>query len=248
MLILDEQKRALHLLEFGFNGVLTYQDIKILAKYFRYIGLKPKKIKENIVDFYKKFDTTYNDVLFGDKIDTAIKKSEKEIFRIPTPVIITKKEMENIASVKNFRYEKVLFVMLVLSRYYRIIYNKSYDDYYLNENFPTILSLAKVYTGKRDKDEIRKKLQDLKMIEFVELRGKITGFTKDNFKLFYFDENSDQGVIVDNIENIVDFYPSRCRICGNFFEKKIHNQEMCNNCAHEKIKSFDRNRKSKDKS
>jgi hypothetical protein len=240
MLILDEQKRALHLLEFGFTGILGYQDICILARYFRYLEYTPKKIKNSIVDFYKKFDPTYNEVIFGNRIDRAIKKSKKYPLKICQDVYITKNELEKIKEIKNFRYEKILFVMLVLSRYDRLSKNEDYKEYRLYLDFSNVLKLSKVYANKIEKESIRKELQDFGMIEYKKPKDE-SDFYSDVFILHYFDDNSDKEVWVTDINNILSFYPFYCNVCGNKIDRKSNHQEMCSDCWNEKRKISQKN-------
>lgn len=53
-------------------------------------------------------------------IDYAVNVSNKYLLKLPNPIPITKKEWEVIKSVKNEKYQRMLFVMLVDSKYYRM--------------------------------------------------------------------------------------------------------------------------------
>lgn len=242
MLILNEQKHALHLLEYGFSGLLNFQDIKILAKHFRNMGLPPRKIRENIVEFYIKFDPGYNEVILGDKIDRAIKNSKDEIFKIPFDIYITKKEIENISRANNYKYEKVLFVALVICRYNRLLYGKEDIKYSLGIKFSVLLKLAKVYVNKQDKNALKNSLSESGFVLFEEPLPRQNIISNDFMRLNYFDEHSEKEIWVTDFDNIVNFYPFYCKVCGKQTEKKIHNQEMCDSCAKEKNRNSAKNR------
>lgn len=53
-------------------------------------------------------------------IDHAVNVSNKYLLKLPSPIPITKKEWETIKSVKNEKYQRMLFVMLVDAKYYRM--------------------------------------------------------------------------------------------------------------------------------
>lgn len=53
-------------------------------------------------------------------IDHAVNVSNKYLLKLPNPIPITKNEWEAIKSVKNEKYQRMLFVMLVDAKYYRM--------------------------------------------------------------------------------------------------------------------------------
>ena len=130
--VFNEKIYAENLLKDGFTDYLIWKDLLILSKYFRYNGQKRAEIKKSIIEFYKKF-SIYNETIAGAKIDNAVKKSEKYILRISPDISITKSEVEKIRSLKNYKLEKICFVMLVISRSNKIAFSSQSSRYYLNK-------------------------------------------------------------------------------------------------------------------
>jgi hypothetical protein len=233
--IFNEYEYAEKLLINGFKNNIDWRDLLILAKYYRYKGLKKSQIKKNIVTFYKKYCSNYNEVIMGGKIDNAIKKSEKQSLKILPDVFITEKEIEKIRSAKYYKYEKILFVMLVLSRANKIAYKSSSTRYYINQKFSDILKLAKVYVNKTESDKIKHELHKLGMITAPEM-NRMSEYNKGEIQeLLYAYEKSSPSITVTNLEDIVSFYPQVCIVCGNVVEqKKRRKSELCNACYQEK--------------
>jgi hypothetical protein len=171
----------------------------------------------------------------GGKIDNAIKKSEKQPLKILPDVFITEKEIEKIHSIKYYKYEKILFVMLVLSRANKIAYKSSSSRYYTNQKFSDILKLAKVYVNKAESNKIKHELHKLGMITTPEM-NRMSEYNKGEIQeLLYADEKSSPAVVVTNLEDIISFYPQICILCGNIVEQKIRRKsELCNNCYQSK--------------
>lgn len=233
-IIFDEHKYALKLLDNGFSKFMKYNDLFILAKYYRFMGFKTTQVRRYLQDFCEKFYPDYNDVIFGNKLDFATKKSEKFELRIPSEVFITLSEMEKIRSVKNYRLEKILFVMLMISRNNKIFRGNISEFYFVNENMSTIFALAKVYSTKKERNEIKHELYKLGFIEAIPANAKFDSNGKDNFRLFYADDKSEVDFTITDLDNMVLFYKPVCEVCGKEIEKKNNRHKMCSDCWKEK--------------
>ena len=234
MIIFDEFKHAEFLLENGFKDFIKWVDLLALARYYRYNGYNNPEIKEAIVSFYKQFNPEYNEILMGEKVDNAIAKSKKQPLRFAVDVYITKQEMANIRKIKNYKYEKILFVMLVASRHNKLIYGSRSNRYYISQNFSTILSLAKVYATRAERNYIKHFLHKAGMITAPEMNKFSERNTKEVQELLYIDENSNHDIVVDNLNDIVSFYPPLCLNCGKEIANinKKHRQ-LCEKCRNE---------------
>ena len=239
-LIIDEYSYALHLLEYGFSGYMKWQDLLILAKYYRHLGESTQSISKKLVEYSQKFNSEYNDIVFSDKIESAVRTSKKQNLRIPQPVFITQNELDSMRIVNNYRYEKILFVMLVLSRNNKMFNNNLGGDYYINQKFSTILSLAKVYMRKEERNKLKNSFFVLGLID-APSPIKIPKDKRDNFKLLFADENSEKILWVKDLNNIVDFYFPYCQSCGKQIDRKSNRQKFCDECWMERNKELQRN-------
>jgi hypothetical protein len=227
-IIFDEIKYAEGLLETGFSRSINYKDLAILAKYYRNLGDNDESIRANLLSFCLKYFPEYNDVIYGDKLDSAIKNSKKIKIKEFKDIIITDDELASIKETNDYKCEKILFVMLVIAKSNRLENNTS-KDYYINYRFSSILSLAKVYVNKIDRDFIK---------HYLYKKGKIEAFssdrngkTIDNFKLLYGNVSSASAILVDDYSNIVDFYPNYCDECRKPMIRKYHQRRnLCDNC------------------
>ena len=119
MIIFCEKKHAEWMLENGFHNFMSSQDLSILARYLKYIGKNKTQIKSDLIDFCKRYNPEFNEVIYDKKIRWVIGTCDKYKLRITMSIKVTEKELETIKSVKNYKYEKILFVMLVIAMYFK---------------------------------------------------------------------------------------------------------------------------------
>jgi hypothetical protein len=243
MKIFNELKEAEWMIENGFRNGFNSFSIGIIARYFRYLNLEEKEITEKVFNFCKKY-SIYNEILDEPIIIRQINKSKKYKLRVPIDINITENELNKIKELHNYRYEKVLFTMLVLAKYEKNtnVSNKEIinENYYVNQKKPTIYRLS--HTAKKKNENI---LYELSQKELVENVTNITKYkNSDNTYLIKFTNIKDDSlikIIITNIENIINFYPPYCEICGKNLEKKYKTRKMCKDCAKEKQKEIKRN-------
>ncbi len=232
MIILCEKKYAEERLQNGFSRKMSRKDLSYLARYFKYLGKNKTQIQSCLIDFCKKFDDDYNEVLFAERIEKATNSIDKYTLRIFRPIGITHNELLSIRSIPDFRYQKILFVMLVIAKMYS---SSDSTDFYANHKFHDYVHLAKVSATKSEYQEISSKLNDT---------GLISTTLNDTYKLNFVDKDqSSFDIVVDDETKIVDFLPFACSVCGKEIDKRGHRHKMCNDCWKEHRKEWDRNRK-----
>lgn len=221
MKIFNELEYAEKLLQHGFTKSQTKGELIILAKYYRYTGVENfEELKNKIIEFCKKYNKEFVEYIYIDDIEYAIRRSEKNSLRIPQDIPITRNELERIRSLKNYRYEKVLFILLVLGKYFKITNTgkKSTSSTYYIPSMPfnNIFRLAHV-TQKKNENI----LYYLYKNEFIG-----NNYVTDSIFLKFtnVEDNSDVEFYVTNINDIIKFYPKYCLICGKKIEdnKKYH--------------------------
>ena len=121
MLVFDEVEYAKNLLEKGFEGFVSLKDLSIIAKYLREEeNLGFKKIEKRLIEFCVKYNPSFNVVKNAKFIQRAVASARNYNLRRPEAIIITKAEIEKIRSINNWQYEKVLFVMLVIAKFFKL--------------------------------------------------------------------------------------------------------------------------------
>jgi hypothetical protein len=227
MLIFDEYKYALRLLNHGFVKFMSNIDLTILAKYFKYIGKTEDQISEDLYHFCRTHNPEFNEIIFRGNIESAIKNSRKRPLLIPQSIPVTQKEIDTIKSINNYNAEKVLFILLIVAKHYRI--NLGWHDYIANIKRTEIFTRAKVCALKKDKDILLTILdRDFGLTDAVVLR-KIKNMS---LRLTFVDEESNPIFYVNDFDNIIDFYPQYCSNCGKEIQRKKNNKKnkFCNEC------------------
>lgn len=232
MIILCEKKYAEGLLLKGFKKNMSFIDLSILAKYFKYIGKNKAQIRDGLLLFCHQYGIDFNEVLFDKRVRSAANSSDKYKLRVFEPIGITGKEIESIRSVSDYRHQKILFVILVISK---LLSSSDRQEYYINIPFTEILRIAKVSLSVSDRNAL--------MLAFNKC-GLLTATLNGTFKLNYVDsEQKNFTITVDNEEDIVSFFPFTCSICGEETLRTGRNHRLCKSCWKEHRKEWDRNRK-----
>lgn len=233
MKILDELSYAEKLLKNGFTKPYFTGELIILAKYFRYIG--KTNLEEELISYCKKFIPEFIESIYICKILYAIKLSSKNSLRVPVFVPITKNELEKIKAIKNYRYEKVLFTMLALGKYFKLTNtgskNKS-NIYYIN--FPNCAIFRMAHTSQKKNENI---------MHFLYRNGFIDNDRVHDAYYLKFtdaDDNSEIDYYITDINNVIQFFPPHCDICGEPLKKKGNRQSMCYECWKEHRKLSER--------
>jgi len=227
-MIFDELKYAEKLISGGFTKFLS-ADINILAKYFRSLGRNESEIQSEIFKLCEDHISGFNQIMYEERINKIIRSSTKSSLRRPKPVPITKSEIEKIRELKNYRYEKIIFTLLVLAKYYKITSTSdkvSSDKYFINLNFNSIFRLA--HTSQK-KDE--------NIAHILYTGGYIIDTNKkDTYMIVFTDvtDESDPVIVVDDMEDIIKFYQPYCSVCGTTISKNSNRQQMCDECWKEK--------------
>jgi len=242
-MIFYEKDKAEELLKSGFTSFMNFADLSLLARYFKYMGKNKTQIRKSLIEFCIKFVPDFNEVLSRNRIEGAIKTVDKYGIRFPIDVVVTKSELEIIKGCGNYKRQKVLFVMLVIAKYFKkndtkLLPKKSnkFDGcYYANEKITNIFKMAKVNASKKERMNIQYGLQQL---------GLITTIKSDAFQIHFVDDNSDPAITVTDMNKLIDFYPMYCQNCGKIIKNKSKMHNLCKKCYNEKRK-FDNAMKSK---
>lgn len=222
--IFDELEYALNLLKNGFSSHYGI-DIMILVKYYKYIGYRNNEVKKEVISFCKKFDPNFNLFLFESKIDNIIKKTNGNL-RIPIDIPVTEKEVEKIKELKNFRYEKILFTMLVFAKYNKLTNNSPKgnltEKYFYNGKLSHLFRIA---------HSSQKKNENIGYVFYQ--NGYISDIRKkDTFIINFTDmaDNSPVKILVNDIKNTYKFWKSYCVECGEYMEKRSNSHILCKKC------------------
>lgn len=227
-IIFYEENEAKKLLSSGDIDFITFHQLFLLAKYFKHIGKNNSQTKKSLIEFSKKHNKDFNEILARNAIENAIKKSQKYTLRDCKGVIVTEAEMENIRKAEGYKKQKTLFTMLVLAKFFKHNDNRvapkpsKYDSgYFSNATLINIFALAKINVSKKERNTMQYEL---------ERDGFIRTVRSNSFEIFFADENSKEYLLVDDLDNLIAFYPFYCEKCGKQVEKKAKRHNMCEEC------------------
>lgn len=220
------------------NKTLRFFDLSRMASYFRYeIGKSREQAKIDIIEFCKENNPNFNYVYAIRTIKNALKWSDKCKLRTSEDVIVTKSEMAAILeSFDDYKYQKVLFWMLVVAKHFHkkdhyLKHRPSERDeiYYYNFGLAQAFRLAKVHVSKKKRFEMLYDLQQSGMIEAT---------LSASFKILFVDEKSDPEIVVDDLDDIISFFPYYCEKCGKKYEIQPYSQNrLCDDCYEKKRKN-----------
>jgi len=249
--IFDELLYAEKLLANGFVKFMSRKDLIILAKFYFFKRLDEEQIRKKLNAFCYKHNPEYNEIIFGNSIDVAIKKSKQSPLSIPRDVVITTQEIERIKLLHNYRVEKILFVILVCAKFYKqssdIWHKNKNADYWCNKFsvnavLSPYLSLAKVYANRQEQESI---VHDLIVLGY--LNSEVYNPSKDGWlEVLYADSDCLSESVFATIssrDDMIDFYPPYfvCLGCGKEIDKDHNSRKYCAECWSNRQKEIRRN-------
>lgn len=119
MLILNEEKYAKSLYE-GSNSDVKSVLLKIgyITRYCLYaLNQSDEEIYRSTVDWMKEYHNNFDESYYANLISDAIKRAHKRPFYYIDSIKITQSELDQISSLNNLRAEKILFVLLCMSKH-----------------------------------------------------------------------------------------------------------------------------------
>lgn len=205
-------------------------EMQLLATYWREQGQDDKEIENNLHLFCKQHLNNYNRVAFLKIIEEKVQKSKKRKLKVPTPINITQTELDIIMSEENLKCQKLMFVYLVLAKYYMSINHT--DKYYVGCTDNDIFKLCNMYTRKQER---------LDFMHYLTKKGYIKPTLSMSSIVNYVNEDSET-VITLIPNNDMELYFEKylggniinCVCCGSLTRKKSNRTKYCKECA-EKI-------------
>jgi len=234
MIILCEKKYAEERLVNGFTRSMSVRDLSILAKYYKYLGKNEEQTRNCLVEFCKKFDDDYNEVLYFNSIRTAMNKYKKESLRIYTPVGITKNEIKTIRGYSDYQVQKLLFLIVFVSK---MTHKEEYSEYLFYYGSSFVLSSVGSRLCKERREEIEGLIQTEGLASFNDRnKGWRINFVDKNQEDFEFT------IDIEKFEDVMSYLPMLCSNCNKPISQTTSNKSYCKECWKEKNKEQIKNR------
>ena len=230
-IIFDEKKYAEEILANRNDGRnITQKQLNTLAKYYSYLGYDNMKIRELLIQFGKDKEGSFNEVVNEYRLTNAL-KATKYPLRVGRKVMLTKKEVGVLLGIQDINVRKVLFVILVVAKYFMrdnfVAYQGGISD---------LFKLAKLsHLPKQTKQSIIHTLGTLGLIK-ADLKF---GF----YHILFFDpEDKSVEITIDGFSDIMNFFPVVCQNCGKLMLGKPKRRMICDECYRKKIRDDGRKR------
>ena len=205
--------------------------LNLLARYYREIGKNDDEIKELLSDFLNRcLKDKYKESKWIDSIFYQVVKSKKYNLKRVDNVIVTKSEMEIIQSVKGKSRQKVLFTLLVLSKYYNAVSDKNKN--WTNLEYKKIFKLANVQLSIQNQALL---INDLYNCGFVNVSKNVG---KPNIQVNFVDNESDTVLTIARLKDLGKEYLMfcgedyiRCQKCGTLVKNYKNTNKYCKTCG-----------------
>lgn len=234
----------------------TYNILKVYSKHLHSNRKNKDYIRNELDRVMEKYYTSYVRADWVGTLDTIVNrftKKENSDFKKINEVVITNKELEFIKAVDDLEIEKVMFMMLVVSKAYGDS-GMVYTD--IKEIFKSAKYKYKQKTSTRDIQRANL-INDLYKREIISINEKKC--TNTGIKLNYIlngdinlkiliNENNECGLVYYYLKWRGAAKVKECKVCGCLFELKVvnSNAKYCTACAKKiKIKTTVENRKLK---
>lgn len=205
------------------DGFIKYDFIEMCA-FSRYAHNIEKWSKNKIEKHIRSefFKNNMNIVLLQETIHSAVLSSRRD-FLEQDIVTISKLEIEKISKIKNRRWQKAMFAILVFSKKFGI-YNKK--SLYFWQDIKDVCKKVGVYFSEKEFDEFSTYVgKELKYMNAVVRKTKLS------WRIGLYTEGEIFCTIID-FSKIQDYLPYFCSICGKETKRK---NGYCEEHAREKI-------------
>lgn len=256
MIIFDEKEYALKLLQNGYiRKNKKLKDIFILAKYFKYQGLSQLQACKEVIRFINKFDDSIYSYIKYQLKKKALNTvnnvyNNNYTLRFNINIKLSKQELESIANLKTIGEKQVLFVFLVMSKFYE----NGTNTFYIS--IKDIFNHVKIYYDRKNSTKVLNKLINSKYIEIVnkyKISKIVNTYSVSLYQRIYFKVNikSCNNIIytITNFDNLMSDFAkcmklvtgnTYCAICGIPIKQTSNRRKYCSSCWKEVHRKQDR--------
>ncbi len=217
------------------EGFYNYYEAFGLVQFLIWeLGWGFQRCKTYLTEFSKKCDPSFNEVKSLDRINIVIKRAEKKKPDSFVDITITESEMNKIGQVKNFKYQKFLFTLLVYAKRYK------FDTTNQKKKKDTLGYHITQQAAHNITVDMNMKISLSNMGLFLQqfyLLGLVDGSSYEKINVLYSDDSSKPLIEVKGTDSpwliYVDFFGGEqlfCENCEKQEKRRFSNQKYCDDC------------------
>lgn len=234
--VLNEVKQAEFIIDNGDVGSKPSSTLFILAKYYRQKQeLNKEQTFQKLNEFMQNNYKNYNPAKWEDMMENISKKATKYPMREIDNIGITQYELDMIRTLKNIKYEKLLFTMLCYAKLHNM--NSENNNGWANTSIQELYRIARVSVKyRKDKFLILNDLEQTGLIAFSKKNDNL------NLQVTFVDMNGDSILSVTDFRELGYEYLNyigegkfiRCSECSRLVRKNGNNTSYCTSCKKNK--------------
>lgn len=227
-IVFNEEKYAEIIIKSGIQLVSKkHYDLQVVANYLREKGYTDKEIEKELHRISSLSFSDYNWVKMYNTIDAKVKRSKKQKLKRNPEIIITQKELDLILEEEERKIRNLMFVCLVLAKYY--MSNNHTDKYYVAYKEVNIFNLCDVFIRKDERMDLLYYLSEKGYITPTHYLGFIVNYVnEDSPAVLKFKPDTD---MVYYFEQYQGGYFINCENCGKLVKKTNNKIKYCKECA-----------------
>ena len=221
MIIFNELEYAEKLIDNSSIGNNVRQkDLNIIARYWKHMGLSEKEIRDKLIEFYEANDAHFNEVLYDQHLEYAVRASRGAPLRAGESVKISRQEMAKIREIESLEVQRVLFTMLAIAK----VFCRGKEFYY-NGKITDVFRLARL-TGIRV-------AQRNSILHWLNTNGFIEANLYGGYKIPFGERDiawNQTFVTIQNLDKIMDYFAYKCASCKKDVFKGFNKHMLCGEC------------------
>jgi hypothetical protein len=239
-IVFYETEYASSLLEIGTDKI-SQRDLNFLAKFWKQEGLTQHETQLKLAEFCLDNDPYFNLIINRIRLKRAINHAENFLLRKPGDILIHQMELDIISKINNYKYEKIIFCMLVCAKYYReypsrktVRYSRYTQGIYNNQKIKDIIDISATAMTKKEWRIAKHELTKIGILT-------PTIIDPNRFALGFNQIPNMPAIIISDYRNIVGYYQIYkgdnmiyCIECNVITSKRGNNHRMCDSCSKEK--------------
>lgn len=239
--VLNEVKQAEFIIKSGEVGNKPSSTLFILAKYYRQKQeLNKEQTFQKLNEFMQNNYKNYNSAKWEDIMEDISKKATKYPMREIDNIGITQYELDMIRTLKNIKYEKLLFTMLCYAKLHNM--NSENNNGWVNTSIQELYRIARVSVKyKKDKFLILNDLEQTGLIAFSKkndnLNLQVSFVDMDGASILSVADFRELGYEYLNYIGEENFI--RCSKCGKLAKRTGKRNKYCFKCKKEKQLEWD---------